>query len=95
MGFSIQETADLGYIMTGEGSGGGNNHGFDLYLVRTDASGNLLWEKYFGGLGDDRGRAVRQTADDGYVAVGHTTSKGAGGADVYLIKTDASGNAQW
>lgn len=94
-GYSVQETADHGFIIAGAGSGGGPNHHFDAYLVKTDSSGNVQWQKYFGGLGDDYGRSVSATADGGYIVGGFTNSKGAGGDDIYLIKTDSSGNAQW
>jgi predicted secreted protein len=53
------------------------------------------WEKTFGGSGDDVGLSVQQTRDGGYIIVGDTTSYGAGGKDVYLIKVDANGNMQW
>ncbi len=94
-GHSVQETSDHGFIIAGAGSGGTYNGGFDVYLIKTDANGNLQWQKYYGGLGDDYGLSVQQTSDGGYIIVGSTTSKGAGGYDVYLIKTDADGIAQW
>lgn len=94
IGYSVQETADHGYIIAGAGSGGGFNHNFDVYLVKTDTNGNLQWQKYFGGLSDDKGRSVRQTSDGGYIIVGETGSIGSGGFDVYVIKTDANGDVQ-
>lgn len=93
-GYSVYQTADGGYIIAGETDSGGAG-GYDAYLLKTDASGNLEWQKTYGGEEDDFAYAVEQTADGGYIVAGETDSSGAGGFDAYLLKTDAFGNLKW
>jgi hypothetical protein len=60
-----------------------------------DAAGNILWERSYGGTGNDVGRSVCKSSDGGYIVAGSITSMGAGGVDAYLMKTDAAGVPQW
>ena len=93
-GYSIQQTTDGGYIITG-GKGGGNGNSEDVYLIKTDVNGVELWSQTFGGTGQDYCFSVQQTTDGGYVITGDTDSYGNGSYDVYLIKTDVNGVELW
>lgn len=91
IGYSVQETSDSGFVIAGSTSSDSSRY-IDLYLIKTDANGDTLWTRSYGGPNHDEGRSVRQTADHGYIIAGWTSSFGAGGYDVYLIKTDSLGN---
>jgi transcription elongation factor Elf1 len=101
VGVSAQQTTDGGYIVCGSTfSYRGDSE--DIWLIKTDADGNKLWDKAFGGEGTHAGRSVQQTVDGGYIVCGITKSSGADNAGVRmkntnarLIKTDAEGNKLW
>jgi hypothetical protein len=90
----VQQTTDGGYIVVGETNSFGAG-GDDVYLIEIDPNGVTMWNRTYGGSEDDRAYSVQQTTDGGYVVVGETNSFGAGGYDVYLIKTDSDGDTLW
>jgi hypothetical protein len=94
-GLSVLEVASGGgYMVAGKTQtfGGG---GDDVYLLRVDPDGDTLWTRTYGGPSDDMGKSLRRTHDGGYVIAGNTNSFGAGGTDVYLIRTDSDGDTLW
>ena len=93
-GSMVQQTIDGGNILIGYTVSYGSGSS-DIWLIKTDAEGNQLWAKTYGGGGNDLSRAVQQTSDGGYIIGGQTQSFGSGGDDIWVIKTDASGNIQW
>ena len=90
----IGSAADGGYIMAGYTDSYGAGL-YDLYLVKTDSEGTAEWSRTYGGTGRDYGNSLVQTSDGGYLAAGYTLSYGAGGDDVWLVRTDADGNLEW
>ena len=108
--YAIQQTADGGYIVTGNsyspasGTISVSTHGgFDFLVVKLDASGNTTWNKMLGGTGEDISAAISQATDGGYIVAGYTTSSSSGDVsgsnygfeDAWIIKLDPSGNITW
>ncbi len=93
-GSAIKQTTDGGYIVTGQTPAFGAG-GFDAYLIKLDASGVIEWTKTYGGSGLEVASDVQQTTDGGYIIIGQIDSFGAGSGDIFLLKTDAIGNAIW
>jgi hypothetical protein len=92
---SAQQTTDDGFIITGATNSFTSEWYHDLYLLRTDAYGSLQWAKTYGGPeGNEEGNSVLQTDDDGFIIAG-STSFGPGGANVYLLRTNAEGDTLW
>jgi len=94
LGASLIQTSDGGYAIAGYTKSFGAG-GEDVYVVKLDANGNLQWTKTIGGPESEEGSCLIQTSDGGYAIAGYTLSFGAGWADVYVVKLDASGNLQW
>jgi hypothetical protein len=91
VGCTVQPTSDGGYIIAG-GTRSFGRGGLDIYLIKTNASGDTLWTRTYGGSGYEEGSSVEQTADGGYIVAGYTDSFGADSADVYLVKTNSAGD---
>jgi len=91
---SVQPTPDGGYALGGWTRSFGSGQD-DFWLVKTNAYGDSLWSRTFGGSGEDVCRAIQRTPDGGYILAGYTTSFGAGSYDFWLVKTNASGDSLW
>ncbi|GBD86792.1 hypothetical protein BMS3Abin03_00716 [bacterium BMS3Abin03] len=90
-GYSVRQTNDSGFIITGAtySFGAGNS---DILLLKTNANGDSLWFKTYGGSDADVGNSVRQTNNGGFIITGYTRSFGPCLYDVYTIKTDENGD---
>ncbi|MGH8104585.1 MAG: hypothetical protein ACREJQ_08705 [bacterium] len=88
---SIQQTdddndgmKDDGFIFTGPTGSAGNNG--DVLVTKLDPSGNIVWQKTYGGSGNEGGVTIRQTDDGGFIIGGGSST------ETWVIKTDAGGN---
>jgi hypothetical protein len=92
--FSLVQTSDGGYALAGDVASSGAISS-DMWLVRTDGVGNMLWNKTYGGTNDEEAYSLVRTDDGGYALAGYTNSFGAGSNDFYFVKTDEFGNMLW
>jgi hypothetical protein len=92
--YRVIQTSDGGFALTGYTTSSAVD-GREVWLVKTDSSGNMQWSRSYGTAGDNEAYSVVQTSDSGYALAGHTDSSGAGGDDLYLIKTNSTGSMQW
>lgn len=92
--YSIFQTIDGGYLIAGESAiiSAPNN---DILLIKTDSSGNSVWQRlYSSGYPANFGN-IQQTIDNGYILVGSTLSNGSVYSDVWVIKLNSIGNVDW
>jgi len=92
--YCVIQTSDGGYALVGTTESFGAGKG-DFWLVKTDANGNSIWNRTYGGAVDDDAYCVIQTSDGGYALVGATESFGNGLRDFWLLKTHTNGATYW
>ncbi|MCL0059230.1 hypothetical protein M1O20_01760 [Dehalococcoidia bacterium] len=93
-GWSVRETLDGGFIITGTLYRGGPRYG-DLWLIRTDEHGDKEWCRTFDRGGGETGHSVQQTRDGGFIIAAQVYPPFIGRSDLWLIKTDQEGNKEW
>ncbi len=104
--YSIDLTSDGGYIAAGyttsvNGDVTKNFGQSDVWIIKLDSIGNLMWQKSAGGSDIDGGLSIKQTFDRGYILAGSTVSNddevhgNHGGNDYWVLKLDSTGNLQW
>ncbi|MEO8795930.1 MAG: hypothetical protein ABI390_10720, partial [Daejeonella sp.] len=104
---NIRLTSDGGFIMVGyaysnDGDVSGNHGQADIWIVKINAAGTLLWQKCLGGTRDDYANEIIQTSDGGYMMAGGTTSNDGDvsgnhslGLDFWIVKLDGTGTITW
>lgn len=94
VGNAVIQASDDSFIVCGTSNSFGSGDD-DVYLIKVTGQGTQDWDKTYGGVGDESGQDLVQTADGGFAIAGWTASGSAGLNDVYLIKAYANGNVQW
>jgi hypothetical protein len=106
---SVAPTSDGGVVTIGESNSDisgdkteNTNGGYDFWVLKLDASGNLEWQNDIGGSGADYAASIRQTADGGYIMVGYSNSPASGDKtesslsyDIWVVKLDGAGTLVW
>ncbi|MFI5172937.1 MAG: T9SS type A sorting domain-containing protein, partial [Chitinophagales bacterium] len=104
-----KQTSDGGYIVGGYSYSGlsgdkteASYGSYDIWVVKLNSSGNIIWQNSIGGNGADGLRSIEQTADGGYILGGESTSgisadkaEASISTDYWVIKLDGSGNITW
>jgi len=91
---SVVECDDGGFLIVGRTNSSGAG-GYDVWVVRTDASGIHLWNRTYGGTGWDGAYSVVECRGGGFAVAGVTESFGNGMADIWLLRLNATGYPLW
>ena len=83
-------TLNDGYVFTGSTSSYGTEF-YDIWIIKVDFEGELIWEELYGGPMIDIGRSIINNGTDGFTILGQTSSYGSGEYDFWMIKTDEFG----
>src|SRR3989344_4013325 len=96
IGYSL-EVDSSNFVIAGTTSISGAG-GQDVFVMKTDNDGNILWAKTIGGNKDDIAYSIKKASDGGFIIVGSTASYVSvvgDNSNVYIIKMDAIGNVEW
>ena len=92
----IIQTSDGGYAMCGYTNSGTGAQQYQSFLVKIDANGGQTWSMKYGGNGYDDANSIKEILPaGGFVLAGQTTSSGAGGGDIWLLRVNATGGQIW
>lgn len=91
---AIAPTDDGGYVIAGQTFSFGDVKG-DAWVVKLDGSGNVAWQKTYGGTEYDFFASIAPIDNDGYIATGLTASFGGGSSDAWVVRLDNAGNIKW
>jgi len=92
---SMQQTSDGGYVVVGSIWWGFTAGYDDVWILKLTATGDIEWQKAYGGSKSDGAHSIKQTSDGGYIVAGSTLSFGAGYRDAWVIKLTSNGSIEW
>ncbi len=92
IGWSIIELKNKGYLLHGSTTKDSTND--DIYLLRLDETGNIIWQKTYGNEKYERTTQLLQTSDNNYLLIGQRTIDSTN-IDSYILKIDTTGNLLW
>ncbi len=90
-GFAVTQSYDSGFAIAAIV----NNGQSDILLIKTDSIGDALWTKTYNFYSDQSPYTIQQTSDGGYIIVGSVFDVSLGAREVYLIKTNPTGDTLW
>lgn len=93
-GYTVIQTTDKGYAILGY-TGTYGSGVTDMWLIKTDEEGTLVWEKTYGGSKSEKGYTVVQTEDEGFLLSGYSNTYGSYVDQIWLVKTDEEGEIKW
>ena len=93
LGSSIQQTPDGGYILSGQTQLGYRNS--DIWLLKLDKNGQIIWQKAYGGWDRDGVGSVQQTSDGGYIVTGVISPFRVQWVDTWILKIKNDGAVEW
>lgn len=94
-GRDVVMTSDNGFVLVGNTYSSSGAGGSDIFLLKTDAAGNIQWQYTYGSAGNESAVFVGETGSGDLVVVGQTDSIGVGNTDIYFFKTSSTGNLLW
>ena len=92
---SIQQTSDMGYVLTSYMAAFGTPPDFDLWVLKLNADGTVAWQKTYDNGGSEGGVSIQETSGGGYVVIGVAGPPVADGGAVWILKLDTNGNVIW
>lgn len=94
-GYGVIQTVDHGYVVVGLSESFGADNDMDVYVIRTDVDGTLLWMKEFDEGFREYAYDVIETADNGFLIVGDISQAVGDKQQVYLLKISKYGEFEW
>lgn len=94
-GYYVKEIADGGFIIGGPTRSYNSDGQEEIFLMKTDSTGNQIWIKTYGCSGNKYFQNARQLSDGNFIITGYIESSNTKGKDIYLLKVDSNGNEIW